>query len=133
MVDATTTGQKVKDALDKDDLKTAKYEGVTGTASIFGQMVGSSVGAGVGTFLAVSVLGIATVSTGGLILIGLAAVAGNAALGSLAENVAGYITDSDEYIKRQAEENVKAAAEAKAKAAAEAKAKAATEAKTVKR
>ncbi len=45
MVDAKLVGEKVKDALDKDDLKNAKFEGVTGAASIFGQMAGSAVGA----------------------------------------------------------------------------------------
>lgn len=104
MVDAKLVGEKVKDALDKDDLKTAKYEGVTGTASIFGQMGGTSVGISVGTFIAVTVLGIAAVSTGGLILIGLAAVAGNVGVGWAAETIAGNIVDSDEYARRQAAE-----------------------------
>ncbi len=118
MVDAKLVGEKVKDALDKDDLKTAKYEGVTGTASIFGQMVGSSAGAYVGGVIVGTVLGIGVLSTGGLILIGLAAVAGNAAFGAGAENLAGWATDSDEYYRRQAAEEAKEAAEEKAKKAA---------------
>ncbi len=117
MVDAKLVGEKVKDALDKDDLKTAKYEGVTGTASIFGQMGGTSVGVSVGTYIAVTVLGIAALSTGGLILIGLAAVAGNVALGSLAEWGAAQAVDSEEYARRQAMEEAQEKAKKARKAA----------------
>ncbi len=62
-------------------------------------------------------MGIGVVSTGGLILIGLAAVAGNAAIGATAEKIAGYTTDSDEYIKRQAAEEAQEKAKKARKAA----------------